>query len=64
MNANKALSKKGDFTQLAQTMRESGEALVSTFGITNGLQVLDLGCDDGTTAIPATRVGGIVQRAK
>lgn len=45
-------------------MRESGEALVSTFGITNGLQVLDLGCDDGTTAIPATRVGGIVQRAK
>jgi SAM-dependent methyltransferase len=51
-NANKALWEKGDFTQIAATMRASGEALVGTLGITEGLDVLDLGCGDGTTAIP------------
>lgn len=56
MNPNKALWEKGDFTCIADTMRESGEALVEKFGITKGLKVLDLGCGDGTTAIPeATR---------
>lgn len=56
MNPNKALWEKGDFTWIADTMRESGEALVEKFGITKGLKVLDLGCGDGTTAIPeATR---------
>ena len=60
MNANKALWEKGDFTQLAQAMRESGAKLVSTFGITEGLEVLDLGCGDGTTAIPAAKLGAHV----
>ena len=60
MNPNKALWEKGDFIQIAQTMRESGEDLVSTFGITNGLDVLDLGCGDGTTAIPAAKYGAHV----
>ena len=60
MNPNKALWEKGDFTQLAATMRESGEALVEKFGITKGLKVLDLGCGDGTTAIPAAKRGADV----
>jgi SAM-dependent methyltransferase len=41
-------------------MRESGEALVEKFGITRGLKVLDLGCGDGTTAIPAAKRGADV----
>ena len=32
MNANKALWEKGDFTRIAETMRESGEALVKELG--------------------------------
>lgn len=60
MNPNKALWEKGDFTQIADTMRESGEALVASLGITNGLAVLDLGCGDGTTAIPAAKRGATV----
>src|SRR5258706_3781329 len=60
MNPNKALWEKGDFTSIAETMRESGEALVETFGITQGLKVLDLGCGDGTTAIPAAKRGADV----
>ena len=60
MNPNKALWEKGDFTRIAETMRESGEALVETFGITKGLKVLDLGCGDGTTAIPAAKRGADV----
>src|SRR6476660_8214580 len=52
MNPNKALWEKGDFTRIAESMRESGEALVGSLGITKGLKVLDLGCGDGTTAIP------------
>ncbi|GEO08688.1 class I SAM-dependent methyltransferase [Segetibacter aerophilus] len=60
MNPNKALWEKGDFTQLAQTMRESGTKLVSTFNITKDLDVLDLGCGDGTTAIPAAKLGARV----
>ncbi len=60
MNANKALWEKGDFTRIAATMRESGEALVEKFGITKGLKVLDLGCGDGTTAIPAAKRGAEV----
>lgn len=57
MNPNKALWEKGDFTRIADTMRESGTALVTKFGITKGLNVLDLGCGDGTTAIPEARLG-------
>ena len=59
-NPNKALWEKGDFTRIADTMRESGEALVSKLGITRGLEVLDLGCGDGTTAIPAAKLGAKV----
>ena len=60
MNANKALWEKGDFTRIAETMRESGEALVDTLGVTEGMQVLDLGCGDGTTAIPEAQRGAEV----
>jgi ubiquinone/menaquinone biosynthesis C-methylase UbiE len=60
MNANQALWEKGDFTRIADTMRESGEALVRSLGITPGMKVLDLGCGDGTTAIPAARLGAEV----
>jgi ubiquinone/menaquinone biosynthesis C-methylase UbiE len=60
MNPNKALWEKGDFTRIAATMRESGEALVAALGITAGLKVLDLGCGDGTTALPAARLGADV----
>ena len=59
-NPNKALWEKGDFTRIAETMRESGEALVAQLGITPGLEVLDLGCGDGTTAIPEARLGANV----
>lgn len=60
MNPNKALWEKGDFTKLAETMRESGTELVSRLGIKPGMDVLDLGCGDGTTAIPAARLGANV----
>ena len=60
MNPNKALWEKGDFTQIAESMRESGEALVKSLGITKGLKVLDLGCGDGTTALPEARLGADV----
>jgi SAM-dependent methyltransferase len=60
MNPNKALWKKGDFTRIAATMRESGAALVNSFGVTQGLKVLDLGCGDGTTALPAAALGADV----
>jgi ubiquinone/menaquinone biosynthesis C-methylase UbiE len=60
MNPNKALWEKGDFTRIAECMRESGEALVATLGMTKGLRVLDLGCGDGTTALPAARLGAEV----
>ncbi len=60
MNPNKALWEKGDFTRIAATMRESGEALVNSLGITKGLKVLDLGCGDGTTALPAAARGADV----
>jgi SAM-dependent methyltransferase len=59
-NPNKALWEKGDFTRIATSMRESGEALVDSLGITEGLDVLDLGCGDGTTALPAARLGANV----
>lgn len=61
MNANKALWEKGDFTRLASTMRESGEELVASLGIRPGMSVLDLGCGDGTTALPAARRGADVR---
>ena len=60
MNPNKALWEKGDFTRIAATMRESGKALVQRIGIKRGMKVLDLGCGDGTTAIPAATLGAEV----
>src|SRR5258706_2476692 len=60
MNPNKALWEKGDFTRIASSMRESGEALVGRIGVTRGLKVMDLGCGDGTTALPAARLGADV----
>jgi SAM-dependent methyltransferase len=60
MNPNKALWEKGDFTRIAEDMRESGAALVQGLGITKGLKVLDLGCGDGTTALPEARLGADV----
>ena len=57
LNPNKVLWEKGDFTRIARAMRESGEALVRTLGITKGLKVLDLGCGDGTTALPEAKLG-------
>jgi ubiquinone/menaquinone biosynthesis C-methylase UbiE len=60
VNPNKALWEKGDFTRIAVSMRESGEALVKRLDITKGLKVLDLGCGDGTTALPEARFGADV----
>jgi ubiquinone/menaquinone biosynthesis C-methylase UbiE len=60
MNPNKALWEKGDFTRIAAAMRESGDALVEKLGIRKGLKVLDLGCGDGTTALPAAKRGADV----
>jgi ubiquinone/menaquinone biosynthesis C-methylase UbiE len=60
VNTNKALWEKGDFTQIAAFMRESGEALVRSLGMTLPVRVLDLGCGDGTTAIPFARSGAEV----
>jgi SAM-dependent methyltransferase len=59
-NPNKALWEKGDFTRIAESMRESGEALVMRLGITDGVEVLDLGCGDGTTALPTAKLGANV----
>ncbi len=60
MNPNKALWEKGDFTRIAESMRKSGDAFVRGLGITKGLKVLDLGCGDGTTALPEARLGADV----
>ena len=60
MNPNKALWEKGDFTRLAATMRESGDALVESISVKPGMKVLDLGCGDGTTALPAAQRGADV----
>jgi SAM-dependent methyltransferase len=60
MNPNQALWEKGDFTRIAATMRESADELIASLGITRGLKVLDLGCGDGTTALPEARLGADV----
>jgi SAM-dependent methyltransferase len=59
-NPNKALWEKGDFTRLAACMRESGEELIAGISVTAGLEVLDLGCGDGTTALPLAARGARV----
>lgn len=60
MNANKALWEKGDFTRLAETMRDDGDALIASLDVGPGMDVLDLGCGDGTTALPSARRGARV----
>jgi len=60
MNPNKALWEKGDFTRIASAMRESGEVLVAQLGVTKGMTVMDLGCGDGTTALPEAKLGANV----
>ena len=60
VNPNQALWEKGDFTQIAMTMRASGEDLVRALGVRSGMKVLDLGCGDGTTALPEARLGAEV----
>lgn len=60
VNPNKALWEKGDFTQLAATMRESGDELIDSLGVGPGMDVLDLGCGDGTTALPSAQRGAKV----
>ena len=60
MNPNKALWEKGDFTEIAALMRQSGEGLVRSLGITPPLRALDLGCGDGTTALPLAQMGADV----
>lgn len=60
MNPNQALWEKGDFTRIAQSMRASGNAVVESLGVAKGVKVLDLGCGDGTTALPAARLGAEV----
>jgi ubiquinone/menaquinone biosynthesis C-methylase UbiE len=59
-NPNKELWEKGDFTRIAASMRESGVSLVKRIGIEPGMKVLDLGCGDGTTAVPAAMLGADV----
>src|SRR6186713_1203436 len=59
-NPNQILWEKGDFTRIAATMRQSGDAFVSKLGIKAGQRVLDLGCGDGTTALPAAKRGADV----
>ena len=60
MNANRELWEKGDFTRIADMMRESGEAVVRSLGITPSVRVLDLSCGDGTTAISLAHLGADV----
>src|SRR5215471_19056003 len=60
MNTNQALWEKGDFTRIASSMRDSGDSLIERINVTAGSDVLDLGCGDGTTAVPAAKRGARV----
>jgi SAM-dependent methyltransferase len=60
MNPNQALWEKGDFTQISSLMRASGARLVASLGVVPPLRVLDLGCGDGTTAVPLAQLGAQV----
>lgn len=59
-NPNRALWEKGDFTAIAAYMRESGDELAASLGVKPSMRVLDLGCGDGTTAVPLARAGANV----
>lgn len=60
INRNQALWEKGDFTRIAELMRQSGHELVDSLGVRPGMKILDLGCGDGTTAVPAAEYGAAV----
>src|SRR4051812_30794882 len=59
-NPNKELWEKGDFTRIAATMRDSGDSFVESLGVTDGMDVLDVGSGDGTTAVPEAQRGATV----
>ena len=59
-NPNKALWEKGDFSQIASYMRDSGHAFVASLDVAPPMRVLDLGCGDGNTALPLARTGAEV----
>src|SRR3546814_19934606 len=60
INPNRAMWEKGDFTRLAATMRDSGNALIATLDVATGMDVIDLGCGLGTTPLPSARRGARV----
>jgi SAM-dependent methyltransferase len=60
MNPNKALWEKGNFTEIANYMRDAGRGVATALGIEPGMQVLELGCGDGTTALPIAEFGAHV----
>ena len=60
MNPNKALWEKGDFTRIARACGKVARRWSRALGITKGLKVLDLGCGDGTTALPEASLGADV----
>jgi SAM-dependent methyltransferase len=60
VNPNQALWEKGDFTRIAESMRQSGDELVASLDVWPGMTILDLGCGDGTTALPAAQRGAAV----
>jgi cyclopropane fatty-acyl-phospholipid synthase-like methyltransferase len=61
MNPNKALWEKGDFTAIASLMRDSGATVARSLGVEPSMKVLDLGCGDGTTAVPMAQIGATVR---
>src|SRR5438067_11451029 len=60
MSPIQVLLEEGGVTEIAAFRRQSGEAVVKSLGITTPLRVLDLGCGDGTTAVPMARLGADV----
>ena len=60
VSPNQALWEQGDFTRIASTMRESGAAVIDSLGVRSPLRALDLGCGDGTTAVPLAQKGAQV----
>jgi cyclopropane fatty-acyl-phospholipid synthase-like methyltransferase len=63
MNPNKALWELGEgrlHPHRRNHARQWRGVRRATLGIENGLKVLDLGCCDGTTALPAVKLGANV----